>query len=137
SSRGDTWPPFPSGSTGSMSAASTTSTRPIATWPRACLTSVGVVGLGYVGLTLAVTLARKGFTVHGVDTSPAVLDSLGQGRPHLFEPGVEEGVRAFLGERFHVGSALPKGGVEAAIICVSTPVNPDTHEAELANLRAA
>jgi len=32
-----------------------------------------------VGLTLAVTLARKGFTVHGVDTSPAVLDALGQG----------------------------------------------------------
>jgi len=99
--------------------------------------TVGVVGLGYVGLTLAVTLARKGFTVHGVDASPAVLDALGQGRPHLFEPGVEEGVRAFLGERLHVGPALPKDGVEAAIICVSTPVNPDTHEAELANLRAA
>jgi UDP-N-acetyl-D-mannosaminuronic acid dehydrogenase len=101
------------------------------------VTTVGVVGLGYVGLTLAVTLARKGFTVHGVDTSPVVLDALGQGRPHLFEPGVEEGVRAFLGERLHVGPALPKDGVEAAIICVSTPVHPDTHEAELTNLRAA
>jgi UDP-N-acetyl-D-mannosaminuronic acid dehydrogenase len=50
---------------------------------------------------------------------------------------VEEGVRAFLGERLHVGSALPKGGVDAAIICVSTPVDPDTHAAELTNLRAA
>jgi UDP-N-acetyl-D-mannosaminuronic acid dehydrogenase len=101
------------------------------------LKNVGVVGLGYVGLTLAVTLARKGFTVHGVDTSPAVLDALGKGRPHLFEPGVEEGVRAFLGERLHVGSALPQGGVDAAIICVSTPVNPDTQAPELGNLRAA
>src|SRR6266571_4108126 len=77
------------------------------------MNTVGVVGLGYVGLTLAVTLARKGFTVHGVDTSPAVLESLAQGRPHIFEPGVEEGVRAFLGERLHVGSALPKSGVDA------------------------
>jgi UDP-N-acetyl-D-mannosaminuronic acid dehydrogenase len=101
------------------------------------MTSVGVVGLGYVGLTLAVTLARKGFTVHGVDTSPAVLDALGKGRPHLFEPGLEEGIRAFLGDQLHVGPALPEGGVDAAIICVSTPVNPDTHAPELANLRAA
>ena len=99
--------------------------------------TVGVVGLGYVGLTLAVTLARKGFTVHGVDTSAAVLDALGKGRPHLFEPGVEEAVRAFLGERLHIGSELPQGGVEAAIICVSTPVNPDTQAPELGNLRAA
>jgi UDP-N-acetyl-D-mannosaminuronic acid dehydrogenase len=98
---------------------------------------VGVVGLGYVGLTLALTLARKGFIVHGVDPSPAVLDALGQGRPHLFEPGVEEGLRAFLGDRLHVGPALPEGGVEAAIICVSTPINPDTHGPELGNLRAA
>jgi UDP-N-acetyl-D-mannosaminuronic acid dehydrogenase len=101
------------------------------------MNSVGVVGLGYVGLTLAVTLARKGFSVHGVDTSAAVLDALGKGRPHLFEPGLEEGIRAFLGDRLHVGPALPEGGVDAAIICVSTPVNPDTHAPELANLRAA
>jgi UDP-N-acetyl-D-mannosaminuronic acid dehydrogenase len=98
---------------------------------------VGVVGLGYVGLTLAVTLARKGFTVHGVDTSPVALDALGKGRPHLFEPGLEEGIRAFLGDRLHVGPSLPEGGVDAAIICVSTPVNPETHAPELANLRAA
>ena len=82
--------------------------------------------MGYVGLTLAVTLARKGFTVHGVDTSQAVLDSLGKGRPHIFEPGVEEGLREFLGERLHVAAELPKGGVDVAIICVSTPVNPGT-----------
>lgn len=99
--------------------------------------TVGVVGLGYVGLTLAVTLARKGFTVHGVDTSPAVLDALGKGRPHLFEPGVEEGVRALLGERLHVGSELPQSAVDAAIICVSTPINPDTQAPELGNLRVA
>src|SRR5499427_10199648 len=99
--------------------------------------TVGVVGLGYVGLTLAVTLARKGFTVHGVDTSPAVLDALAQGRPHLFEPGVEEGVRAFLGERLHASTRLPEGGVEAAIICVSTPVDPATQAPQLDNLRAA
>jgi UDP-N-acetyl-D-mannosaminuronic acid dehydrogenase len=101
------------------------------------LNTIGVVGLGYVGLTLAVTLARKGFTVHGVDTSPAVLDALEHGRAHLFEPGVEEGLRAFLGHRLHVGPALPERGVDAVIICVSTPVNPESHAPELGHLRAA
>jgi UDP-N-acetyl-D-mannosaminuronic acid dehydrogenase len=99
--------------------------------------SVGIVGMGYVGLTLAVALARHGFRVHGVDTSPAVLSALAAGRPHLYEPGVEEGLREFLGRRLHVGAALPAERVDAAIICVSTPTNPGTHAPELENLRAA
>jgi UDP-N-acetyl-D-mannosaminuronic acid dehydrogenase len=101
------------------------------------MNTIGIVGLGYVGLTLAVTLARKGFTVHGMDVSPRVLEALAEKRPHLFEPGVEEGLQASLGERFFVGPALPEGGVEAVILCVSTPVDLDTHEPRLENLRLA
>jgi UDP-N-acetyl-D-mannosaminuronic acid dehydrogenase len=101
------------------------------------LSAVGVVGLGYVGLTLAVVLARRGVTVHGVDVSPRVLESLAAGRPHLFEPGVEEGLRELLGERLHVGAALPERAVEAAILCVSTPVSPEARAPVLDNLRAA
>ena len=48
------------------------------------MTRVGVVGLGYVGLTLAVTLAKKGFTVFGADRVPRVVEALAAGRPHLF-----------------------------------------------------
>lgn len=98
---------------------------------------VGVVGLGYVGLTLSVSLARKGFVVHAADKSPAVVESLRNRRAHLFEPGVEEGLAAFVGERIHVGTELPANVAEAAIICVSTPVNPETRAAQLDNLRDA
>ena len=73
------------------------------------MSTVGVVGMGYVGLTMAVALARKGFTVHGVDTSPAVLAALSEGRAHVFEPGVEEGLAAFRGERLHVGRDAARG----------------------------
>ena len=113
----------PSATTGSTSAASTTSTRPTATWPRGCLTSVGVVGLGYVGLTLAVSLARKGFIVHGVETAPRVLAALATGRPHLFEPGARRGPRAVARHAHPRGRRAAGGGVDAAIICVSTPVD--------------
>ena len=101
------------------------------------MTRVGVVGLGYVGLTLAVTLAKKGFTVFGVDRVPRVVEALAAGRPHLFEPGVEEAWRAFLGERLHVASALPREPLEAVVLCVSTPVESATHAPDLEGLRAA
>jgi UDP-N-acetyl-D-mannosaminuronic acid dehydrogenase len=101
------------------------------------LNRVGIVGLGYVGLTLAVTLARRGFSVHGADTSPAVLAALRAGRPHLYEPGVPEALAETLGRSLHVDAALPAAGVDAAIICVSTPVEPETHAPALGNLTAA
>jgi UDP-N-acetyl-D-glucosamine dehydrogenase len=44
---------------------------------------VGVVGLGYVGLPLAMEFARAGFRVVGYDLSQRVVDSLMQGRSHI------------------------------------------------------
>jgi len=101
------------------------------------VTRVGVVGLGYVGLTLAVTLAKKGFTVFGADRVPRVVEALAAGRPHLFEPGVEEAWRAFLGERLHVATTLPRDPLDAVVLCVSTPVESATHAPDLEGLRAA
>jgi UDP-N-acetyl-D-mannosaminuronic acid dehydrogenase len=98
---------------------------------------VAVVGLGYVGVTLAVALSRKGLTVWGYDREPVVVEALAAGRLHLHEPGVAEGLREFLGTRLHVAATLPREAVEVAVLCVSTPVNPGTREPELGNLRAA
>src|SRR5687767_7049965 len=98
---------------------------------------VGIIGLGYVGLTLSAALARKGFVVYGVDTSPAVLDSLSRGRPHIFEPGIDEVFASHIDKSIFVGTALPESGVDAAVICVSTPVDPETNQPNLTNLGAA
>jgi CBS domain-containing protein len=38
--------------------------------------TVGVLGLGFVGLTLAVSLAETGYVVHGVDSNEDLVDSL-------------------------------------------------------------
>jgi UDP-N-acetyl-D-mannosaminuronic acid dehydrogenase len=76
-------------------------------------------------------------TVHGVDTAPRVLDALAARRSHLFEPGVEEILRELWGERLHAGPALPSGGVDAVVICVSTPVAEGSRAPELENLRRA
>ncbi|QQS18378.1 hypothetical protein IPL68_07320 [Candidatus Saccharibacteria bacterium] len=38
--------------------------------------TLAVVGLGYVGLPLAVEAALKGYTVTGIDVSPKLLDQI-------------------------------------------------------------
>jgi UDP-N-acetyl-D-mannosaminuronic acid dehydrogenase len=100
-------------------------------------TTIGVVGLGYVGLTLTAALADKGFVVHGSDVSPGVLETLSRGRSHIFEPGVEEVFAEHINTRIHVGTELPPDTVEVAVISVSTPVDDNTRRPNLANLAAA
>jgi UDP-N-acetyl-D-mannosaminuronic acid dehydrogenase len=99
--------------------------------------NIGVVGLGYVGLTLTAALARAGHTVHGVDTQPGVLEELSRGRPHIYEPGVQEVFAELVGERILIGTRLPGEGLDAAVICVSTPIDALTQQPDLGNIAAA
>ena len=99
--------------------------------------TIGVVGLGYVGLTLTAALADKGYLVHGADVSTAVIDTLSQGRSHIFEPGVEEIFAARIGHGIRVAAQLPRDTVDVAVISVSTPVDEATRRPNLANLAAA
>ena len=99
--------------------------------------TVAVVGLGYVGITLAVTLARRGFEVTGYDREPRVVDALAAGRPHLYEPGIEDALHETLGRTLRVAADLRDTRADAAILCVSTPVDPRTRRPNLDNLRAA
>ncbi|GAA0546869.1 nucleotide sugar dehydrogenase [Paractinoplanes ferrugineus] len=101
------------------------------------LPTVGVVGLGYVGLTLTAALADKGYTVHGADISPTVIAALSQGRSYIFEPGVDDALRTHVGRGIHVGTNLPQDTVDVAVISVSTPVDDTTHRPYLDNLTAA
>jgi UDP-N-acetyl-D-mannosaminuronic acid dehydrogenase len=98
---------------------------------------IGVIGMGYVGLTLTTAMAREGFEVHGAEIQPAILESLSSGRPHIFEPGVAEVFEELTGERIFVAPELPADSVDAAIISVSTPVDPQTREPYLKNLAGA
>jgi UDP-N-acetyl-D-glucosamine dehydrogenase len=44
---------------------------------------IGIVGLGYVGLPLAVEAAREGFSVTGIDLDPNKIDSIGKGISYI------------------------------------------------------
>jgi UDP-N-acetyl-D-mannosaminuronic acid dehydrogenase len=87
--------------------------------------TIGVVGLGYVGLTLTAALARAGHTVHGVDTSVTVLDGIRHGRLHLHEPGLQETMRDCVGRTVFVGDSLPDMDYDAVFISVNTSIDQD------------
>lgn len=89
------------------------------------LKHIGVVGLGYVGLTLALTLAERGFQMRGLDRDPAVRRKLKSGRPHFFEIGLAGLLGDHLGKNFEVVSRFDAAeNCDMYIIAVGTPVSP-------------
>jgi len=51
--------------------------------------TVSVYGMGFVGLTLGLVMANKGFHVIGVDTSEHIVERLKNNDPHFFENGLK------------------------------------------------
>ncbi|MEM6337562.1 MAG: nucleotide sugar dehydrogenase, partial [Bacteroidota bacterium] len=87
--------------------------------------SVGVIGLGFVGLTLAVSLSEVGYLVHGIDVNAQIAERIADGEPHFHEVGLVPLLKHHLkGERFHVHTELP-AGVDVYIVAVGTPIGPD------------
>jgi UDP-N-acetyl-D-mannosaminuronic acid dehydrogenase len=86
--------------------------------------SVCVLGLGYVGLTLAVTMADVGLDVLGVEIRDDILESLRQGQPHFHEPGLAEKLqRTIRNGRLQVAKRVPaRCGARVYIITVGTPL---------------
>ena len=89
---------------------------------------IAVFGLGYVGLTAAVCLARDGHEVLGIDVSADKVRRIEAGETPIKEPGVEDLLRAALGKRLlrcttDAGPAL--ASCDMALVCVGTPSGAD------------
>ncbi|WP_445149201.1 nucleotide sugar dehydrogenase [Baekduia sp. Peel2402] len=97
--------------------------------------SIGIVGLGYVGLPLAMEFAEAGMDVIGVDLDAAKVAGLREGRSHI-EDVSDERLQGVL-ERCHFGTRFVElHEAEAILICVPTPLN-DNREPELGPLLGA
>jgi UDP-N-acetyl-D-glucosamine dehydrogenase len=82
---------------------------------------IGIVGLGYVGLPLAVGFCEAGHEVVGVDTDPRVVDALSRGESHV-EDVPSEALGA-LGDRFRATGRYPElAKVDAVVVAVPTPL---------------
>ena len=84
---------------------------------------VHVIGLGYVGLSLAVELARAGFTVRGIDVDLERVASLNHGHSYLVDVPTETLTPFVSSGRLTATTAFDEvGQADALIICVPTPL---------------
>ena len=100
---------------------------------------VVAVGLGYVGLTLALVLAEEGFRVTGVDVDAQKVERLGRGESHVHELGLPELLREQLRSNFAVSTSMPDDG-DVYVVAVGTPVKlmgREVPEPDLEMLRRA
>lgn len=84
---------------------------------------VGIVGMGYVGLPLALLFVRQGFRLLGYDIDPEKVETLKSGRSYLSHIG-DEDIRAALDTgRFDVTTDFSRvDEVHAILLCVPTPL---------------
>ncbi len=87
-------------------------------------TLFGIIGLGYVGLPLAVELANAGYRVLGYDISQRVVDSLNQGKSHIKDiSDAQLGKVAKAGLFTATTDPDRLGEPDAISICVPTPLS--------------
>ncbi|GHJ06954.1 UDP-N-acetyl-D-mannosaminuronic acid dehydrogenase [Micromonospora humidisoli] len=98
---------------------------------------VAVIGLGYVGLTLAVSLAQAGVPVVGVEADAGTRAALRAGTPTLFEPGVDELLRSLPADRLTITDTLDGVTPAAVVICVGTPLDDGTGRPDLRHFTLA
>ncbi len=90
--------------------------------------NIAIVGLGFVGLTLAVVSAKKGYKVHGIEINNKVIESLNAGKADFHEEGINESIRSVLGSQLTVSkdlNSLDPKTIDCVIITVGTPLNEE------------
>ncbi len=85
---------------------------------------IGIVGMGYVGLPLAMEFARAGFRVLGFDVNAGVVDALNAGRSHVQDVASAQLAEHVRAGRISATSDLGRLGEPDVIsICVPTPLS--------------
>lgn len=89
-----------------------------------------VLGLGYVGLTLALSFSALGRRVYGFDADLNRIDQLLKLKSYILEPGIDSLLKKHLNNNFHVSSKLysvneKPGNQNTYFICVGTPLRLD------------
>lgn len=84
---------------------------------------IGIVGIGYVGLPIAVTFAEAGFSVVGIDLRKEKVETINSGASHLMDVSNER-VKPLV-EAGRLSASMdfePLREADAVIICVPTPL---------------
>lgn len=85
---------------------------------------IAVIGLGYVGLPLALQFARSNTTVLGLDVDDVKVKAINEGRSYIRQIESAAIAAEVKAKRFSASTDFTRvSEVEAVIICVPTPLN--------------
>lgn len=98
---------------------------------------IAVVGLGYVGLPMALGFAKKGFTVIGIDASKKRINRLKKAITYISDIKEEEIKKALKTKRFNpTADKRVLKNADTVIICVPTPLS-DKHKPDVSFILSA
>src|SRR4051812_34900596 len=83
--------------------------------------SIGIVGLGYVGLPLAVAYAEEGHDVVALDVDSRKIEAIREGRSYV-EDIASERLQAVVDRIRPTTRPAALAGTDAIVICVPTPL---------------
>ncbi len=100
-------------------------------------TGIAVVGLGYVGLPLAIAFAEAGLDVLGIDVSESRVEAIAARRSPI-DDVTDERLAAAFGRSFRVATQADADleAIDAVFVCVPTPIKP-TKDPDLGPVLAA
>lgn len=85
--------------------------------------NVCILGLGYVGLTLALSFADSGVKVFGVDNNKKIISSLKTGKSTISEKNIISLLSKHIGKNFEVSEKIPDINIDNFVISVGTPLD--------------
>ncbi len=89
---------------------------------------ISVIGLGYLGATHAVAMAKLGHEVIGIDKDVSKVESLLAGKIPFFEPGLAEALAEVLAQgkvQFQTSHSESSASADLHFLCVGTPQAAD------------
>ena len=97
---------------------------------------VCVLGLGFVGLTLATAMADVGFQVLGLEIREELLDQIASGNAYFFEPSLSVKLKKVINEKsLQVCKKIPRNcDASVYIITVGTPLD-DNKKINLSSIK--
>jgi UDP-N-acetyl-D-glucosamine dehydrogenase len=99
--------------------------------------AVGVAGLGYVGLPLALEFARSGYPVTGIDPDAGKVAGVVRGESHVEDVAAADVAAAVRAGRLRASTSWDVADdLDAVVICVPTPFTSN-REPDLSFVRAA
>lgn len=113
----------------------TTSLETISTRPDSRNARIGVIGMGYVGLPLALLFCEQRFSVTGFDVDDRKVSTLCKGNSYIFRIPPTEIAAARQGGFSATSNYSLVRDMDAVIICVPTPLD-DFHQPDLSYIRA-